>query len=422
LENKLKFSKDFLKIHFENYQINGLDLKSLCDKGYFSNGSNVHILFGDIGKRIFLKNECSIETINSTLFRSFATNHRHPIIMNFIDDNFHLRYKKDLHSFHNENLNSFNDLLSNEISSFWLKIKNTSDTVDLFDEITEYVIKQQFLFFLNFKLEREDLRLFSFYKDYFTLGLYLDSVTNLEKYYSFDKFNTAKNRFDVLFKNIVEKGQPSLFNELHNTLIGNNYDINYVFSQFYNISIAGSTNIAKSFVYLLCFCEDAKLNDTIFNSDLSEKETYILSGKLLAELYRLLPYVNNQIVPPFIIREAIEDFNINDGIKVRKGDQIYYYHLLQNISDKLDSPLEFNPFRTDSDYKGKSSPVFGAGLHRCCGASIADVWLHHLLVGYLKSGIILKSEKGLQQTTYNPDFEEIKKVSYMVKPSKDEKN
>ena len=422
MENNLKFSHNFWKIHIDDYHINGLDLNSQSHRGYFSDGPNVHVLCGDIGKRIFLKNERFLKPINTTLFKSFATKHQYPIIMNFIEGDYHLRFKKDLHSFLNENLSSFNDLLSIEASSFWDNFNKSSKIIDLFDEITDFVVKQQFLFFFNYTLSKEDLQLFSFYEDYFTFGLYLDKLTELEKYYSFDKFEIAKKKYDLLFQNILEKDQPSLFSEFHNTMIGNNYDINYVFSQFYNISIAGSTNIAKSFIYLLCFCEDGNLNDTTQISNHSEKETYILSGKLLAELFRLLPYVYNQVVPPFIIREAFQNFSINDEIEVRKGDKIYYYHLLQNITDKLNSPLEFNPFRTDNDHKGKSSLVFGAGLHRCCGASLTDLWLHHLLVGYLKSGVILKSEKGLQQRTYNPDFEEIKKVSYMVKPSKDEKN
>ena len=422
MENNLKFSQDFWKIHFDDYQIKGLDLDSQSHSGYFSDGPNVHVLSGDIGKRIFLKNERFLKPINTNLFKSFANEHQYPIIMNFIEGDYHLLFKKDLHSFINENLSSFNDLLSIEVLSFWDNLNKSYKTVDLFDEITELVVKQQFLFFFNYTLSKEDLQLFSFYEDYFTFGLYLDNLTELEKYYSFDKFEKAKKKYDLMFQNILEKNQPSRFSEFYNTMTGNNYDINYVFSQFYNISIAGSTNIAKSFIYLLCLCEDENLNDTSNNSNLSEKETYVLSGKLLAELYRLLPYVYNQVVPPFIIREAFEKFRINDEIEVRKGDKIYYYHLLQNISDKLNSPLEFNPFRTDNDHKGKSSLVFGAGLHRCCGASLTDLWLHHILVGYLKSGVNLKSEKGLQHLIYNPDFEEIKKVSYMVKPSKDEKN
>ena len=422
MENNLKFSQDFWKIHFDDYQINGLDLNSQSHRGYFSEGPNVHVLSGDIGKRIFLKNERFLKPINTTLFKSFANEHQYPIIMNFIEGDYHLLFKKDLHSFINENLSSFNDLLSIEVLSFWDNFNKSSKTVDLFDEITKLVVKQQFLFFLNYTLSKEDLQLFSFYEDYFTFGLYLDKLTELEKYYSFDKFEIAKKKYDLIFQNILEKDQTSRFSEFCNTMTCNNYDINYVFSQFYNISIAGSTNIAKSFIYLLCFCEDENLNDTSHNSNLSEKETYVLSGKLLAELYRLLPYVYNQVVPPFIIREAFEKFRINDEIEVIKGDKIYYYHLLQNISDKLNSPLEFNPFRTDNDHKGKSSLVFGAGLHRCCGASLTDLWLHHLLVEYLKSGVNLKSEKGLEHLIYNPDFEEVKKMIYMVKPSKDEKN
>ena len=422
MTNNLKFSQNFWEIHFDDYQINGLDLNRQSHKGYFPDGPNVHVLSGDIGKRIFLKNERFLKPINTTLFKSFAIKHQYPIIMNFIEGDYHLRFKKDLHSFLNQNLSSFNDLLSIEVLSFWDNFNKSSNTVDLFDEITELVVKQQFLFFFNYTLSKEDLQLFSFYEDYFTFGLYLDDLTELEKYYSSDKFAIAKKKYNLIFQNILEKDQPSRFSEFCNTMMGNNYDINYIFSQFYNISIGGSTNIAKSFIYLLCFCEDENLNDTSHNSNLSEKETYVLSGKLLAELYRLLPYVYNQVVPPFIIREAFEKFRINDEIEVIKGDKIYYYHLLQNISDKLNSPLEFNPFRTDNDHKGKSSLVFGAGLHRCCGASLTDLWLHHLLVEYLKSGVNLKSEKGLEHLIYNPDFEEIKKVSYMVKPSKDEKN
>lgn len=422
MNKELKFSDDFWKTHFENCQFNGLNLESLPKEGYFSDGPNTHILCGTFGKRIFLTNEPFLKPINTKLFVFFAKKHHYPIIMNFIEGDFHLRFKKDLDNYIlNKSNRTFHEYLSINVSSFWENIKNSSNIIDLFDEIIAYVIKQQFLFFFNYHLDKKQLKLFSFYEDYFTFGLYIDKLPELEKYYSFDKFQIAKREYDLLFNNILNNNTPTFFSGFLNNMKDNNYELPYILSQFYNISIAGSTNIAKSFIYLLCFCEEANLNDTIFKTSLSEKENHILTGKLLAELYRLLPYVYNQVVPPFIIREASEDFKINEDIKVKKGDKIYYYHLLQNIADYIYSPIEFNPFRTDNDYKGKSSPVFGAGLHRCCGASLTDTWLHHLLVGYLKSGIMLKSENGLQHTTYNTDFAEIKKVTYMVKASKDEK-
>ena len=96
MENILRFSQDFWKIHFDNYQINGLNLKNLSDTGYFSDDQNHHILYGDIGKRIFLKNEHFFKPINTTLFKLFANKNRYPIIMNFIEGEYHLRFKKDL--------------------------------------------------------------------------------------------------------------------------------------------------------------------------------------------------------------------------------------------------------------------------------------------------------------------------------------
>lgn len=414
--SNIKFSQDFWKIHFENYQINGLDIESLPKDGFFSDGPNTHILYGDFGKRIFLTNEPFLKPINTELFEYFALKHQYPIIMNFIEGDLHLRFKKDFDNYIlNKNSSTFHEYLSINVSSFWENIKNSSNIIDLFDEIIEYVIKQQFSFFFNYYLDKKQLKHFSFYEDYFTFGLYLDRLTELEKYYSFDKFQIAKREYDLLFNNILDKNSPSFFSVFLNNMKENRYELPYIQSQFYNISIAGSTNIAKSFIYLLCFCEEANLIDTILNQNLSVKETYILTGKLLAELYRLLPFVYNQVVPPFIIREASKDFFINNKIKVSKGDKIYYYHILANISIKKDNPLAFNPFRTDNDYKGKSSSVFGAGLHRCCGASLTDIWLHNLLFEYLKSGLNLKSEKGLQHFAYNPNFEEICKVSFRIK-------
>lgn len=413
--NSKIFSSSVFESVFDSYLMGNTN-------GYLKLSDTEYAFFGSEGKRLFLSNEQKLTPFNASKFNLFARKHNFPIIMNFVEDDFHLKFKKDFDRIISNNIKSFSTYLSVEIQKYWKAKEYKSNAIDIFDDLLEFIIEKQLLFYFDYKATKEDLTKFSFYEDYFAFGLYINDLAFLEKYYSFEKMQNVKDHFDSFFYKMLHSNYNSIFYQFLNNLKDNNYSKDFILSQFYNISIAGTTNIAKAFVYILNFCEDQNLDCFSKNHKLSENEIYHLSGKLIVELYRLLPYIDNQIVSPYIFREVANNFNINEHVTVKKGDKIYYYHLLQNISDNIDSPLEFNPFRTQNDYKGKSSSVFGAGLHRCCGASLTDTWLHYLLVEYLKSGLVLKSENGLQYTTYNPDFEEIKKVSYMVKPSKDEKN
>lgn len=402
------FSSSVLESVFDSFMMRNTN-------GYLKLSDTEYAFFGSEGKRLFLSNEQKLTPFNASKFNLFARKHNFPIIMNFVEDDFHLKFKKDFDRIISNNLKSFSSFLAVEIQKYWKAKEYKSNAIDVFDDLLEFIIEKQLLFYFDYNATKEDLTKFSFYEDYFAFGLYINNIAFLDKYYSFEKMQNVKDHFDSFFYKMLQSNSNSIFHQFFNNMKDDNYSKDFILSQFYNISIAGTTNIAKAFVYILNFCEDQNLNCFSKNHKLSENEIYQLSGKLIAELYRLLPYIDNQIVAPYIFREALNDIYINDQLQVSKGDKIYYYHLLQNITDYMDSPLEFNPFRIDSNYKGKSSPVFGAGLHRCCGSSLTDTWLHHLLVEYLKSDIVLKSENGLQYTTYNPDFEEIKKICYIVK-------
>lgn len=153
----ITFSKDYLYLHFENNKESGIDLSKLPEDGYLKKNKNEyhHLLFGDIGKHIFLKNEKYLKPINTSLFNSFAKDNHFPIIMNFIEEECHLRFKKDLDKqFSLKNLNLFGDFISETNHLFWEQITQSNDEKELFDIIIEYVIKQQFFFLITMLAKR----------------------------------------------------------------------------------------------------------------------------------------------------------------------------------------------------------------------------------------------------------------------------
>jgi hypothetical protein len=402
------FSKDFwdLDLNFKE----GFCIQSLPQNGYIKSNRNKHVIFGDKGKRFFLQNEKKLLPPNTELFQEFARHRNLPIIMNHIPSKFHLKYKKDLDSLLSFNeLNYFHLFLQNEVDEFWKVLENK---IDLFDELIMFIIKCQMKYFFQMSISKSKLSDLALYEDYFTFGLYISDLEELNKYYSFKQFTNSEITFLETYQTAKTDSNESLFSLFYQKMNNDSYGDVFKLSQFYNLSIAGSTNIAKSFIYLLCFIEENNIQINGLKPS-NENDINIITGKFLSELYRLLPFVYNQVVPPFILREVKEDIEF-ENIKLKAGDDILYYHLLDNLSHQYDDPLKFNPFRLNNIEKRKSSPSFGAGIHRCCGAPLTDIWLHVIFKSFLKNKININSNQGLKHTVYNDEFEMVQKVSYTV--------
>jgi len=413
------FSKSFHSFPLSPIElVGGLNNLNLGN-GYLKLETNKHVLFGKKGKALFNKNEDLFIPHNYYVFKEIAKGLNLPTIMNFYDREIHLKEKKKFELLLNSNsLLGLFQSIEEDTNKIWLEINNTSEEICLFDEITKYIIEVQAKYFFNYKASLKEINQLVYFEDYFTLGLYLYPESKLNNYLSYSDFVESKNVFNTIYNNIRSE------NSLNGSI---NYKFNLdkeflsednIYNQFYNFITAGSANISKSLIYLICLIQENNYDEVVKKKFNSNNEIYSFAGKLLNEFYRLIPFIENQVVGPYIYRRCNEDFTISDTNHIKKGDQLFYYNTLSNIDESIhENPLVFNPFRENNQHKGKSSTTYGAGVHRCSGAFLADLWLHHLLVEYLKSGVNLKSEKGLEYSIYNPDFEEIKKVSYIVKPS-----
>jgi hypothetical protein len=418
------FSKSFHSFPLNPIELLGATNDLNHEGGYFKLESNKHVLFGKKGKALFNKNEDFFVPNNYYIFKEIAQDLSLPTIMNFYDKEIHLKEKRKSELLLNSNsLIGLFENIKEDTNKIWLDLCNSSEEICLFDAITKYIIQVQAQYFFNYKTTLKELSQLVYFEDYFTLGLYIYPQKKLKDYFSFDDFVESKNIFNEIY-NII-KSNNSLDGSIKNRF---NLEFEFIpedniYNQFYNFITAGSANISKSLVYLLCFIKENNYDEVVIKKFNSINEIYSFAGKLLNEFYRLIPYIENQVVGPYIYRRCREDFLISEINQIKKGDEVFYYNTLSNIESSIyENPLVFNPFRENLEHKGKSSTTYGAGVHRCSGAYLADLWLHHLLVEYLKSGVNIKSEKGLQYLIYNPDFEEVKKMIYMVKPSKDEKN
>jgi hypothetical protein len=413
------FSKSFHSFPFDPINLVGGSNDLNLEAGYLKLETNKHILFGKKGKALFNKYEDCFIPHNYFLFKEIASSLNLPTIMNFYDKEIHLKEKRKFeHLLNSNSLLDFFQSIEKDTRKIWLEIKNTSEEICLFEEITKYIINVQTKYFFNYKASLKEINQLAYFEDYFTLGLYIYPESKLNNYLSYSDFVESKNVFNTIYNNIRSE------NSLNGSI---NYKFNLdneflsednIYNQFYNFITAGSANISKSLIYLICLIQENNYDEVVKKKFNSNNEIYSFAGKLLNEFYRLIPFIENQVVGPYIYRKCNEDFSISDTNYIKKEDEVFYYNTLSNIDENIyENPLVFNPFRENLQHKGKSSTTYGAGVHRCSGAFLADLWLHHLLVEYLKSGINLKSEKGLEYSIYNPDFEEIKKVSYMVKPT-----
>lgn len=317
--------------------------------------------------------------------------------MNFYEDIKHKPLKKKHLSFINQKKNlDFLLYLENSIDEYLEKILDKK--INLIEEISKLIIKTHTSLFQSINLNDKDLSELYFYKDYYTMGMYLPK-NELIKYYDNLKFLKSEKKFTNIYKK--------------NKNLNNKIDI-YEISNFYNYTIAGSTNIAKALSYILSLIiENFENIEALKNKDkFISVET--LSKYLIYEFYRFISIVNNQMISPFIYRVAREDIYYKNKIFIKKKENLWYFNTLDYFDSKyFKAPLVFNPFRWKDKNLKLPYKTFGIGKHTCCGTYFADKWLNLLLKKILTSCEIKKGSKLLNKQ-YNPKVKKVLKSFFLL--------
>jgi len=400
---KYKLSNDFFKFETK-YNLNLFLNSQKKNKWFFRNGNKVYI-YGPKGHKFFLKNENKLNPINKNLFISLGKKKQIPIIMNFYEDIKHKSLKKKHLSVINQKKNlDFLLHLENSIDEYLEKILNKK--INLIEEISKLIIKTHTSLFQSINLNDKDLSELYFYKDYYTMGMYLPKK-KLIKYYENKKFLKSEKKFINIYKK--------------NTKIknSNNYKTDlYEISNFYNYTIAGSTNIAKALSYILSLILENYKNIEkliIKKKDMSVEK---LSSYLVYEFYRFIPLVNNQLISPFLYREINKDIFYKNKIFLKRNENLWFFNSINFFDPNIyKSPYSFNPFRWKNKKLKLPYNIFGAGSHYCCGSYFAEKWLQSLLKKILLNYKITYHES-LKYKKYNQSIENIFKTILYVKIDK----
>ena len=325
--------------------------------------------------------------------------------MNFYENSKHKPIKKKHLSFINQKKNlDFLLFLENSIDEYLEKILDKK--INLIEEVSKLVIKTHTRLFQSINLNDKDLSELYFYKDYYTMGMYLPK-NQLIKYYDNLKFLKSEKKFI----NIYKKNK-----KIKNS---NNYKTDlYEISNFYNYSIAGSTNIAKALAYILSLVLENYKNIEkliIKNKDMSVEK---LSSYLVYEFYRFIPLVNNQLISPFLYREINKDIFYKNKIFLKRNENVWFFNSINFFDPNIyKSPYSFNPFRWKNKKLKLPYNIFGAGSHYCCGSYFAEKWLQSLLKKLLLNYKITYHE-GLKYKKYNHGIDNIFKTILYVKIDK----
>ena len=327
---------------------------------------------------VFKSIENNLKVHNSSYFIEKNRSQKYPIIMNHFEKKYHKHFKKE----HLRRINKliyagYESFVLNEIQIFFEN--NLNKNINLIEEITKLFIKTNLEFNYKIKINNEDLYQLYFFKDYYTLGLYLD-VNLLEEYYGYSLFVNSLYTFQKIYDDFekVITSQLSLD-------IPNHYKIN----DFYNNSIAGSTNIAKSFAYLLTFVSEFKNDEILTNLNY-----------LMPEYYRYIPLVHNHITSPYLFRKVQEKIRVDNEL-LSKNDNLFIFHTMENFDKEVFiNPYKFVPSRWHGEISKKINNTFGVSLHKCCGMSIANIWLKSLINIFFKNFFIL-NQKDITEVPYS---------------------
>jgi hypothetical protein len=405
---------DFFELPFPHNLHRGINLGALPDCGFISQCYGNYALFLSNGKKFFNKAESYSLPLNANLFYEFARSADYPVIMNFLQGETHRKIKRDFDAFLKFSMLDFSSFIEKNVTNYFLDELKGKENLDLYSAILKFIIDLQFSFFFDYKLSEEQLLALCYFDDYFSFGSYINDRDELLAYYSFDAFTDCYNIYKKLRKDIFNLSRKCRFSHFIHELSNKGYSEVEFFDQFYNVALGGgSTNIAKMFVYLNNLIEEEDFSDLVQCSSKGDNLAYINSGLSLRELYRFLPFVKNQVVPPYLLRIMESDFCFEGSETIFQGKELYYYNSLENISDLLDQPLRFNPLRDNNMLEKQYSKSFGAGKHFCCGLDLANLWLHHLTYNLFKCGFKVESLRGIEHNIYNERFYEIKRISYI---------
>jgi hypothetical protein len=161
------FSKSFHSFPFDPINLVGGSNDLNLEAGYLKLETNKHILFGKKGKALFKIYEDSFIPHNYFLFKEIASSLNLPTIMNFYDKEIHLKEKRKFeHLLNSNSLLDFFQSIEKDTRKIWLKIKNTSEEICLFDEITKYIINVQTKYFFNYKASLKEINQLAYFEDY----------------------------------------------------------------------------------------------------------------------------------------------------------------------------------------------------------------------------------------------------------------
>jgi cytochrome P450 len=304
--------------------------------------------------------------INREYFTGLHARGDLPLIMNYYDADAHSEIKRKHLALTRQQMgDGFSQRLVGHAKRIFEAMAQC-DEVDLVAFITESVIDFHLREFLDIDAPLETVKALAYFEDYFTMGLYLPP-SELPKYYEVEAFAPHRQAFTETAK--LWSSQRSLSAAMDGGLDLEPHDF------FYNFSAAGSTNVAKAFVYGLKLLQE------------QEQDRAGLSAEaLLNELLRFLPLVDNHVVPCFVTRCP------TDAGRARLSDAgygdvrglIYVFHALHHADpERFELPNLFNPQRW-SPHDGPSNLLtFGVGAHACCGSRLAETWLRTLFEVWL---------------------------------------
>jgi hypothetical protein len=230
--------------------------------------------------------------------------------------------------------------------------------VDLVMALTQSVIDFHLREFLGLEADPETIRSLACFEDQFTMGLYL-APEALDAYYGAASFALSRDAFHALVK---QWRYPPTVSGLSADFLPCDF--------VYNFSAAGSTNVAKGFVYGLQL-----LTEQGQGREPPDAEA------MLQELLRFLPLVDNHVVSCFMARRPTDRAR-NWLAKSGYGDidgHVYVFHALHHADpQRFVNPGQFDPWRWRETPPTVNLRTFGIGAHACCASRLAETWLRTL--------------------------------------------
>lgn len=299
-----------------------------------------------------------LESVNQNYFAGLHAKGELPLIMNYYRAAPHGLIKRE-HLAHTRQ-----HMGGNFVRRMYAHVEGTfeslagEDGVDLISELTQSVIDFNLREFLGLEVPAESLHALACFEDQFTMGLYLRPEV-LDAYYSALSFTPHRDVFHALVKQW--QCRPPV------TRLGADF---LPCDFFYNFSAAGSTNVAKGFVYgLKLLMEQGQDRDPPG------------AEEMLRELLRFLPLIDNHVVPCFLVRHPTNSARAwlaEAGYGDING-HVYFFHALHHADpQRFLNPAQFNPWRWQESLSTSNLMTFGIGAHACCGSKLAGTWLHTL--------------------------------------------